>query len=60
MQIQEMYWKQKYNCLEENYNALKNELKKQNTSKTKTGKLVILVLFYLCYLLFIYTKSRLL
>lgn len=41
MQIQEMYWKQKYNCLEENYNALKNELKKQNTSKITTGKLVV-------------------
>lgn len=39
MQIQEMYWKQKYNSLEKNYMTLKNEFEKeQNTSKTKTGK----------------------
>lgn len=41
MQVQEMYWKQKYNCLEKNYNAIKNELKNQNSSKTTIGKLCI-------------------
>lgn len=40
MQIQEMYWKQKYNDLEKNYITLKNEYEKeQNTAKIKTGKL---------------------
>lgn len=38
MQIQEMYWKQKYKSLEENYNILKNEYEKnQNSSKSETG-----------------------
>ncbi|KAL5233690.1 hypothetical protein ACI65C_001100 [Semiaphis heraclei] len=37
MQIQEMYWKQKYKSLEENYNILKNEYEKnQNSSKSET------------------------
>ncbi|XP_003241437.1 uncharacterized protein LOC100575782 [Acyrthosiphon pisum] len=37
MQIQEMYWKQKYESLEENYNTLKNEYEvNQNSSKSKT------------------------
>ncbi|XP_026823514.1 uncharacterized protein LOC113561355 isoform X2 [Rhopalosiphum maidis] len=36
MQIQEMYWKQKYESLEENYNSLKNEYEKcQNSTKSK-------------------------
>lgn len=44
MQTQEMYWKQKYTCLEENYDTLKNEFKKkQFTSETTTGKLTFLV-----------------
>ncbi|XP_025423494.1 uncharacterized protein LOC112692893 isoform X2 [Sipha flava] len=35
MQTQEMFWKQKYDSLEENYNSLKCEYdKNQNTSKT--------------------------
>lgn len=39
MQIQEMYWKQKYNDLEKNYKTLKNEYEtEQNTAKIKTGK----------------------
>lgn len=39
MQVQEMYWKQKYNSLEKNYNALKNEYEmEQNTIKTNTGE----------------------
>lgn len=38
MQIQEMFWKQKYDNLEENYKSLKCEYDKiQNT--TKIGKL---------------------
>jgi len=38
MQIQEMYWKQKYESLEENYNTLKNEYEvNQNSSKSKTS-----------------------
>ncbi|XP_025200308.1 uncharacterized protein LOC112598149 isoform X2 [Melanaphis sacchari] len=37
MQIQEMYWKQKYESLEKNYNTLKNEYEKsQNCIKSKT------------------------
>ncbi|XP_027845142.2 uncharacterized protein LOC114125612 [Aphis gossypii] len=37
MQIQEMYWKQKYESLEENYNTLKNEYEKsQSSTKSKT------------------------
>lgn len=40
MQTQEMYWKQKYDRLEENYNTLKKEYeKKQNIAKTTTGNL---------------------
>lgn len=39
MQIQEMYWKQKYESLEENYNTLKNEYEKnRNSPKSKTSK----------------------
>lgn len=39
MQIQEMYWKQKYSSLEENYNTLKNKYKeKVNFTKIPTGK----------------------
>lgn len=49
MQVQEMYWKQKYNFLEENYNAVKNELKKENSSKTKIGKCRVF------YFIFIYS-----
>jgi len=38
MQIQEMYWKQKYESLEEKYNTLKNEHEKnQNSLKSKTS-----------------------
>lgn len=44
MQIQEMYWKQKYDSLEENYKALKIECQKyQNMTKTTTGKIIILL-----------------
>jgi len=42
MQTQEIYWKQKYNSLEENYNALKNEYEeKLNFTKIPTSKLNI-------------------
>lgn len=48
MQIQEMYWKQKYDRLEENYNILKNKYeKKQNIAETTTGKFFLLFLFLL-------------
>lgn len=47
MQIQEMYWKQKYDSLEENYNTLKNEHeKKQNIAKTPTGNLFYHIYFH--------------
>ncbi|CAH1736601.1 unnamed protein product [Aphis gossypii] len=37
MQIQETYWKQKYETLKENYNTLKNEYEKiQSSAKSKT------------------------
>lgn len=46
MQIQEMYWKQKYDSLEESFNNLKNEYERnQNTTKAITGKLKLLLLF---------------
>ena len=42
MQIQEMYWKQKYETLEENYNTLKNEFEKNlNSTKFKTGNYTV-------------------
>jgi len=42
MQIQEMYWKQKYESLEENYNTLKNEYEKiQSSIKSKTSNYTI-------------------
>lgn len=37
MQTQEMFWKQKYDSLEENYKSLKCEYDK-NQITTKTGK----------------------
>lgn len=52
MQTQEIYWKQKYDSLEETCNILKNKLEKdQNTTKIKAGKLKILLFF--CHLVFI-------
>jgi len=42
MQIQEMYWKQKYDKLEENYNTLKNEYdKKANHFITSNGNCIL-------------------
>lgn len=49
MQTQEMYWKQKYDTLEENYNILKNDFEKnQNTSKSISK--YIINFSYLIYL----------
>lgn len=46
MQTQEMYWKQKYDNLFENYNIFMNEYKnKQSTAKTTTGKCIVLLFF---------------
>jgi len=51
MQIQEMYWKQKYESLEENYNTLKNEYEKSlSSTKSKTSNYIcsfFLILFNL-------------
>jgi len=42
MQTQEIYWKQKYNSLEENYNTLKTLYEeKLNVTKLPIGKLNI-------------------
>jgi len=42
MQIQEMYWKQKYESLEENYNSLKNEYEQnKNSTKSKTSNYIM-------------------
>jgi len=47
MQIQEMYWKQKYESLEEKYNTLKNECERnQNSSKSKISNYTF---FFKCY-----------
>jgi len=46
MQIQEMYWKQKYESLEENYNTLKNEYEKSlSSTKSKTSNYTIFLKF---------------
>lgn len=40
MQTQELFWKQKYDSLEENYNNIKIKYEKnKNTIKTTNGKL---------------------
>lgn len=45
MQTQEMYWKQKYDNLNDNYNILMNEYKnKQSTAKAVIGKYIVLLL----------------
>lgn len=45
MQTQEMYWKQKYDSLEENYNNLKNKYEKiSHTITTNNGNYTKLVL----------------
>jgi len=47
MQIQEMYWKQKYESLEENYNTLKNEYEKiLSSTKSKTSNYIFFLILF--------------
>lgn len=50
MQTQEMFWKHKYDSLEENYNNLKCNYDQKYQNTIKTGKLRVFCLFSCTFL----------